>query len=138
MADPERSDDLTLDANLAPSHHDPEAHPQEASPDPTGRRKFVRTVIDLAVEIRIEDEAHQARTENLSPGGAFVCTTHLLEPGETLDLIITMPNQSLVTAHGVVRWVRPQDVAPQGSGMGIQFLQMEGGNVMNPFVGKKG
>jgi Tfp pilus assembly protein PilZ len=116
------------------SRHDPEAHPHTAAPDPTGRREFVRTVIDLPVEIPTSEAKYLGQTENLSPGGAFVRSAFVIATGERIDLVITMPNASQVTAHGIVRWVREAHPTNPGPGMGIQFLQMEG---MGHFVNKK-
>ncbi len=133
MADPMQTDSTDLPPSSRSGHkHDPEAHPQLACLDPTGRRKFVRTNIELAVELCIEGQSFAASTENLSPGGVFVRTDQSLQVGETVDLLIVMPNRSQITAHGVVRWVRSAALVPAGAGVGIQFLQLEGGSMMGP------
>lgn len=139
MADPARPQNAAAqDAAAATAHrHDPEAHPQSATPDPTGRRKFLRTNIELPVDLLVFDERHVGTTENLSPGGVFVRCPPVLQVGETVDLTITMPNRSRISAHGVVRWVRAPEQDAQDGGVGIQFLQLEGGNVMGPFIKKR-
>jgi Tfp pilus assembly protein PilZ len=127
MVDPAHfSADLSTDEPPKSGSHDPEAHPQSAAPDPTGRREFVRTSVVLTVEIVSQGTTYPGTTENLSPGGVFVCSEHLLEPDENVDLLIHLPNASTITAHGVVRWIRAAHAAPGGAGMGIQFRKLEG------------
>lgn len=117
------------------NRHDPEAHPQASAPDPTGRRKFQRTDIQLEVSLSVAERVAAGRTENLSPGGVFVATDFLLQVGQEIDVTITLPNDRKIVAHGQVRWVRERSAASAApAGMGIQFEQIEGRPLVESFL----
>lgn len=114
------------------SRHDPEAHPAEAAPDPTGRRKFMRTNVELPVQFLHTESPRQGLTENLSPGGVFVRSDWSCEVGQVVHLTIRLPNASRITAHGIVRWVRPSKPENPKPGMGIEFTELDGGGPTAP------
>ena len=65
------------------------------------------------------------RGEDLSPGGAFIKSDLLLEPGDGLALEFRVPGvPRLMRAQARVAWVRrfPQD--GRAAGMGVEFLTM--------------
>lgn len=107
------------------SRHNPEAHPGETAPDPTGRRRFMRTNVSLPVELHHAGADVEGQTENLSPGGVFVRTTLACAEGETIELSIQLPNSAHITAHGTVRWVRAAQGASVPAGLGIEFVDLQ-------------
>ncbi len=89
----------------------------------------------LDVSLYSDTNFYAGFTENLSVGGVFIATHDLLSVGETIDVTITLPNENKVIAHGVVRWLREFNEASDTSpGMGIQFLQLEGEDLIEDFL----
>lgn len=96
--------------------------------DAGNKRRHARHAVELP--ITISDAANrvvaviQLDTQDLSAGGAFVCSNLLFEIGEVLALAFTLPDGRSVRASGkVVRVARDtgDDVVP---GMGIQFVDL--------------
>ena len=111
------------------------ARPQSSAPDPTGRRKFERKDIQLDVSLYSDSNFYAGFTENLSAGGVFVATHNLRPIGEKIDVTITLPNDKQIIAHGVVRWLRVYNEASDAPpGMGIQFVEIEGEDLMREFL----
>lgn len=106
-----------------------------SAPDPTGRRKSERKDIKLDVSLYSDSNFYAGFTENLSAGGVFVATHNLLKVGHPIDLTITLPNEKQIVAHGIVRWLREYNEASDcPPGMGIQFLNVEGENLIGEFL----
>jgi len=109
--------------------------PQQPTSDYSHRRKYERKDIQLDVSLYSDHNFYAGFTENLSAGGVFVATHNLLKIGETIDVTVTLPNDKQVVAHGVVRWLREYNEASDAPpGMGIQFLSMQGEDLMRDFL----
>lgn len=103
--------------------------------EPAGRRKFERKNISLDVSLYSDSNFYGGLTENISVGGLFVATHNIRPVGELIDLKITLPNDTEVEAHGVVRWIREYNEASDTPpGMGIQFLQVVGEELIDEFL----
>jgi uncharacterized protein (TIGR02266 family) len=83
----------------------------------------------VSVEFRGKDAGGEGELTlvgaDLSPGGTFLRSDVLLEPGETLALEFHLPGAAVsLSAQARVAWVRrfPDGEAPPG--MGIEFLAM--------------
>jgi PilZ domain len=63
-------------------------------------------------------------SEDVSPGGAFLRSELLLEPGEMLALSFDVPGVRAVDTQARVAWVRRFPERGQPSGMGVEFLSM--------------
>jgi len=64
--------------------------------------------------------------QNISEGGCFVQTPHLLDLNSVIQIAIPLPiplNVSVIKAEGEVRWISKN---PLRQGMGIQFKTLEG------------
>lgn len=71
--------------------------------------------------VHVKEDWHYPVLRNISEGGCFVETNHLLDVNSTLNVAIPLPiplNLSVIQAEGVVRWVSTN---PLRHGMGIQF-----------------
>jgi hypothetical protein len=82
----------------------------EAERDPWTGRKYFR--------------ASQETCGNVSRGGAFVCTTELLEAGRRVLLELQLPNGSQIEAIGRVAWTKRtfKPGGPPGAGVGVEFM----------------
>ena len=63
---------------------------------------------------------------NVSEGGVFVATHHLLPPGSLVSLSLRLPGAKCITALGVVCWTRPysgEEHTPPG--LGVQFTRID-------------
>jgi len=79
--------------------------------------------------VRVDPGGTDALTGDISPGGVFVLTARVREPGTRVRLTFSTANQQ-VQAEGVVRWVRARAACraePGPIGMGIEFVAPEGG-----------
>ena len=87
--------------------------------DPDGygqRRRFTRRDVRLPARIVADGRELEATTENISPGGAFLCVEL---PKETVDLSasIRLPQGRGLHVQAKVRWRRSNP-----PGVGIEFL----------------
>jgi hypothetical protein len=85
-------------------------------PDDFGqRRKFTRRDVQLSTRVLVAGQELTATTENISPGGAFLCVEL---PEETVDLFasIELPQGRGLHVQAKVRWRR---ASPPG--VGIEF-----------------
>jgi uncharacterized protein (TIGR02266 family) len=118
-----------------PSQVQAESQARLKSQAPDVRRKFERKDIQLDVSLYSDSNFYAGFTENLSDGGVFIATHNLLKIGEKIDLTITMPNEKKVIAHGIVRWLRVYNESSDAPpGMGIQFLSLEGEDLIKDFL----
>lgn len=81
--------------------------------------------IRLSTEVSVESASHvyAGVSRDISRGGVFVATHHMLPIGTDVRVQITLSNGSL-SIDGTVRWQRDigDDVAP---GLGIAFTRLE-------------
>ena len=93
-------------------------------PDDFGqRRKFTRRDVQLPARVLVAGQELEAKTENISPGGAFLCVE---VPKETVDLSasIELPQGRGLHVQAKVRWRRAN---PPGVGIEFStFLDPEG------------
>jgi len=93
---------------------------------PEGGRRVDRVQFADVVEVRgiIGGERSKSRAANLSVGGVFVVTPHVLDPGELVTLALLLPDGELLL-DGRVRWATPfgslHDAVP---GMGVEFVRL--------------
>jgi uncharacterized protein (TIGR02266 family) len=94
---------------------------------PDERRCDPRFAVAVQVTLQSEHNFYTGLTQDLSGGGLFVATHHLLPIGERIRLRFTLPTaKEPIDTLTEVRWVR-QTAMPGGGGevgMGLQFLQL--------------
>jgi uncharacterized protein (TIGR02266 family) len=90
------------------------------------RRLCPRVALCVEVGFLSDSNFYAGFTEDVSEGGLFVATHLLKDVGTELTLTFTLPNEHVVTAAGVVRWLRdPHDLQSETApGMGIQLLKL--------------
>jgi len=76
------------------------------------------------IEVEFADESHffAGLTQDISRGGLFVSTYHLLPVGSRLSLRFELPNGAQIEVLGQVRWVLDSD-ADSRPGIGIEFVE---------------
>lgn len=89
------------------------------------RRRFGRVEARLQVQFVYADGFFELETEDLSIGGMFITTQHLLSVGERLRLVLHLPG-SKPAIKVVAEVVRVVEEAKQGqpSGIGVRFVNM--------------
>jgi uncharacterized protein (TIGR02266 family) len=102
------------------------------------RRRFARVDARLKVKFVFAEGFFELRTEDLSLGGLFIATDHLVPVGEKVRLVLQVPGvQPPVKAVAeVVRVV--EDATPgQPAGLGVRFLELtkEGLSTIQQFLG---
>lgn len=88
------------------------------------RRRQPRTRQRLRV--RVEPGTINTVTGDLSPGGAFVYSHRMLQPGTRVRFEVELPG-GVAEAEGVVRWARrvpPHLSSVARGGMGIEFTRL--------------
>lgn len=88
------------------------------------RRKQARTRHRLRV--RVEPGTISTVTGDLSPGGVFVYSHRMLQPGTRVRFEIELPG-GVAEAEGVVRWAKrvpPHLSGVARGGMGIEFTRV--------------
>lgn len=98
----------------------PQAMPHDA------RRSTQRLAIDADVGFQSESNFYTGFTQDISEGGLFLATYNIQDLGTEMAVSFTLPDGYLVSAVGVVRWVREYnemtpDIHP---GMGLQFTSL--------------
>ncbi len=94
----------------------------EDSPD-VERRASPRINIEADIGFQSDTNFFMGFTEDISEGGLFIATYDTRNIGSVLSINFTLPDGHLVSAEGIVRWVREyNEVTPDiMPGMGIQF-----------------
>lgn len=83
--------------------------------------------LDIQAEIGIESDSNffMGLTEDISTGGIFIATYDVRAIGSPINVNFTLPDGYLVSAEGVVRWVREYHGGDSDTenmpGMGVQF-----------------
>jgi uncharacterized protein (TIGR02266 family) len=97
-----------------------------AAPEGAERRLCPRVALCVEVGFLSDSNFYAGFTEDISEGGLFVATHLLKDLGTELTLTFTLPNDHVVTAVGVVRWLRdPHDLNSETApGMGIQLCAL--------------
>jgi uncharacterized protein (TIGR02266 family) len=100
----------------------------ETPPDP--RRTAQRFSIDTDIGFQSESNFYTGFTEDISEGGLFLATFDCRPIGSVLFINFTLPNGELVSAEGIVRWIREfnQSTPDTTPGMGVQFTSLAEGH----------
>lgn len=86
------------------------------------RRDHLRHGCEIEVEFADESHFFAGLTQDISRGGLFVSTYHLLPVGSRLNLRFELPNGARIEVLGQVRWVLDSD-ADSRPGIGIEFVE---------------
>lgn len=86
------------------------------------RRGGPRHGCELEVEFADESHFFAGLTQDISRGGLFVSTYHLLPVGSRLNLRFELPNGVQIEVLGQVRWVLDSDASSR-PGIGIEFVE---------------
>ncbi len=100
----------------SPKHRRPSAFAIE-------RRSGPRIPVEAEVGFQSDTNFFMGFSEDISLGGLFVATFDTKPLGSALNVNLSLPSGYLISAEGVVRWIRAYheaspDISP---GMGIQF-----------------
>ena len=89
-------------------------------------RVVQRFSIDTDIGFQSESNFYTGFTEDISEGGLFLATYDCRPLGSMLCINFTLPNGELVTAEGVVRWIREynRNTPDMTPGMGVQFTSL--------------
>jgi uncharacterized protein (TIGR02266 family) len=96
----------------------------------TGSERRQARRLDIQAEIGIESDSNffMGLTEDISTGGIFIATYDVRTIGSPMTINFTLPDGHLVSAEGVVRWVREyqggDSDAEHMPGMGVQFTAL--------------
>jgi len=63
-------------------------------------------------------------TLDISSGGLFIATYHLLPVGTALSLSFQLPDEVRLSVRGEVRWVRCASEGHERPGMGVAFKEL--------------
>jgi uncharacterized protein (TIGR02266 family) len=119
------------------TRHEHERATADTIPVPAAdRRGSARFELKLAITMQGDNNFYTGLSENISEGGVFIATSHLLSIGTPVVLEFTLPTADApLSLFGTVQWVRgPDATAPSGvlfgggrevygamPGIGVQF-----------------
>jgi uncharacterized protein (TIGR02266 family) len=90
------------------------------------KRRSSRADAFLCIDLCSEHNFWTGLTMNLSEGGVFVATHHILPTGSLVALHLELPREKRIMVLGEVKWSRDytgnDDVPP---GLGIQFVGLD-------------
>jgi len=90
------------------------------------RRKAERAAIEVDIGFHSETNFYTGWSEDLSDGGLFVATYHLLRVGTELTVSFILPGGHPITTQARVRWIRePRNPDAEQPGMGVEFEQLD-------------
>jgi type IV pilus assembly protein PilZ len=117
---------LTTVASGGPPALSPDAAPDAALDDDLGRRRHLRSPVELRVEYFLLDKFIADYTRNISRGGVFIRSEQLLEVGTELAFKLHVPPlEEPLALRGRVAWVRDEVSAAdagKAAGMGVEFI----------------
>jgi len=89
------------------------------------RRRFARVDARLKVKFVFAEGFFELHTEDLSLGGLFIATDHLVPMGEKVRLVLQVPGEqpSVKAVAQVVRVVE-ESTPGQPAGLGVRFLEL--------------
>jgi uncharacterized protein (TIGR02266 family) len=111
--------------------------PARAASSAVDRRLHPRYALTLAVTLRGDNNFYTGLSGNISGGGIFIATQHVLPIGTPVVMSLSLMHSTSITIRGTVRWVRaPEATANPFSvfsgdvhgvvpGMGIQFEDLD-------------
>jgi uncharacterized protein (TIGR02266 family) len=124
---------------VQPIFDEPETASHRADTIPAAgedRRRDARFLLSLAVTMKGDNNFYTGLSEDISDGGVFIATLHLLPVGTPVVLWFTVPTSDApIALQGTVRWVRGPDAGAKAEnifasgreladvmpGMGVQF-----------------
>jgi c-di-GMP-binding flagellar brake protein YcgR len=83
------------------------------------RRSSDRATASYPVMLISSGQLNYTQTSNLSESGLFISDCHNLTVGRLVNLILTLPNQQVISSAGEVCFVEPK------IGAGIKFLKLK-------------
>ncbi|HEU5077450.1 MAG TPA: TIGR02266 family protein [Polyangiaceae bacterium] len=95
--------------------------------EPDERRNEPRTSKQFEVEFNYETHFFAGLTLDISSGGLFIATYHLLPVGTALSLsfqLPQLPDGLRLSVRGEVRWVRCASEGHERPGMGVAFKEL--------------
>jgi uncharacterized protein (TIGR02266 family) len=109
-----------------------EAPPANSQPPPSsgGRRGAPRRACEFEVEFVDDTHFIAGLSSDLSTGGLFVATYHLIPVGSAVNLAFDLPQGRRIEARGEVRWVRERRERSERNeegarpGLGIAFTEL--------------
>jgi len=102
---------------------DPLGHDLGAT-DPDERRSEPRIQRQFELEFNYETHFFAGLTLDISSGGLFIATYHLLPVGTALSLSFQLPDGVRLSVRGEVRWVRCASEGNERPGMGVAFKEL--------------
>lgn len=85
------------------------------------KRRDYRVPIQLKVDVESPNDHYLFEySSNLSENGIFIQTTEPLDPGTTVNIQFTLPDDHTIRTRGEVIWVNFDE--EDESGMGIKFI----------------
>ncbi len=97
-------------------------------------RKFPRIDKEVLVNVSKKDAqdipmSEQAMTKNISVGGAFIETDLALQEGDSVELILKIPETGQsISVEGIVRWMSSDGIP----GVGVEYMDVQMDK--NPFT----
>ena len=104
---------------------------------PQTLRNFTRLPINIVIEYEYKGNHIQDFSNNLSVGGLFINTIHVLEIGAVINLKLTLPhNHVTISTKAEVAWCNTLKDEDNEIGVGVQFveLSLEDENTLNDTI----
>ncbi len=104
------------------------------------RRKFARLNTKLQVKFVFAEGFFELETSDLSMGGVFIATDHLVPVGEEVRLVLHIPgDKPVIKALGKVVRVVEEDAPGQPAGLGVRFLELgpDGEKCIRKYLGEQ-
>ncbi len=108
----------------SPDHS--EADPGLVAQPPVDRRRYPRTAVVVPVDYSTVDAFFSEFTANINEGGMYVETEQLHPIDTTVSLHFKLPgSDEPFELKGRVAWCQSAAGGPDGSGMGIEFEELD-------------
>lgn len=118
-----------LPAQAAPTSS---ASPASQQPEQGARSPRVALQVEMSFQLDINAQSahnfYTGFTNNISEGGVFIATPHLLDIGTQIKFPLKLPNMEVPElVEGTVRWVRREEHVSHltPSGLGVQFNALD-------------
>jgi Tfp pilus assembly protein PilZ len=85
------------------------------------QRAYPRFAVTYPVAVETSEGILQAKTQNMSAGGAFICCERPHEPKDVFQLTIELPTGVPLQLTGKVIWSTDCDDQMMPAGMGVSF-----------------
>jgi uncharacterized protein (TIGR02266 family) len=80
--------------------------------------------IDLAFEVDHNSHFYAGLSQDISEGGLFVATYHIVPVGTPLRMSLELPDGEKLEARGEVRWVQEAVFGDARPGIGVAFTEL--------------